>query len=491
MAVDPSTVYPSNVDPPEPDYPWGKARNVITPGDYSGTPWEAAFVNDLFGFFQAILTEAGLTPSGISDTARDSQFLRGLSLMLGRIVDNIAALRAFDDIQYGQVVWLKAHTNAGDGGHGPFRYIDGMAPATYTDDDYDVILPTGGDGSAAFLRIKATPYYTDSGAANAYVLTRPDGGPAVYSENLTVIFKPLAANTGPSTINVGGVGVVALVSSAGAALGGGELVTGRYTKARYTGSSFQLVSSGEAHLAGAETFTGPKTFEDILTVFGGYTSTSDGKVLIAGDENYSSSISLIEYGVSTQLVPYYGFEFKYDGATNKFLFRRYSASTTPSEIFEAPRNTGIINFLVAPTINGEALYHTGNLFNATPAANQTANAITATKTVDTNSTGFGALLLLASDGNYDEADASAASTMPCTALALETGTGSKLICKQGYVRNDSWSWTPGGLLYVDTTTGALTQTAPSGTGEVVQIVGNAETATVIYFNPEYTTIVLS
>jgi len=87
-------------------------------------------------------------------------------------------------------------------------------------------------------------------------------------------------------------------------------------------------------------------------------------------------------------------------------------------------------------------------------------------------------------GEYVLADASALTTMPCVALAVDTGTGaSKSLLKQGFIRDDTWAWTPGLPIYVSTTSGALTQTAPSTTGEYAQAVGYAETATIVYFNP--------
>lgn len=108
---------------------------------------------------------------------------------------------------------------------------------------------------------------------------------------------------------------------------------------------------------------------------------------------------------------------------------------------------------------------------------------TTTVTVDTNAVGIGAALVMASDGNFDEADADSATTMPCTALALETGVGSKLVLLSGYVRNDTWSWTVGGILYVSTTQGTMTQTAPSGTGDQIQPVGIAVASNIVYFFP--------
>jgi len=123
------------------------------------------------------------------------------------------------------------------------------------------------------------------------------------------------------------------------------------------------------------------------------------------------------------------------------------------------------------------------MLDPVPASDDTGNGVAATMTVDANATGVGAALYLVSDGNFDEADASAAATMPCSALALETGTGSKKVLLQGFLRNDGWTWTVGGRVYVSETTGALTQTQPSTASACVQPVGIATHADRIWFNP--------
>jgi len=97
------------------------------------------------------------------------------------------------------------------------------------------------------------------------------------------------------------------------------------------------------------------------------------------------------------------------------------------------------------------------------------------------------VLYLKSDGSYWKADADAATTMPgvvlCTGNANAGQAGPLLV--RGFARDDTWTWTVGGLIYVDTTAGSLTQTAPSATGDQVQILGYAKTADVIFFNPMY------
>ena len=102
-------------------------------------------------------------------------------------------------------------------------------------------------------------------------------------------------------------------------------------------------------------------------------------------------------------------------------------------------------------------------------------------------------LYMNSDGELYRADADTITTMPVIALAVESGTDgtTKEIITQGFVYNSDWSWTIGGLVYASGTLGGLTQTAPAGDNDVVQIVGWASSATSIYFDPDMTTIVLT
>ena len=122
------------------------------------------------------------------------------------------------------------------------------------------------------------------------------------------------------------------------------------------------------------------------------------------------------------------------------------------------------------------------ILDTEPSANLKATGDIAPMQVDVNATGFGAALYMASDGNYEDA----AATMPCIALALETGTGSKNVLLKGFIRNDGWNWASlGQPVYVSSTTGVLTQTKPAGAGDQVQIVGIATHADRIFFNPNY------
>ena len=128
-------------------------------------------------------------------------------------------------------------------------------------------------------------------------------------------------------------------------------------------------------------------------------------------------------------------------------------------------------------------------FPTTIAADHSANGIVISSVAGEN-LAFGDLCYRKSDGKYWKADANAASTMPGAVMALETisAAASGSFLKIGFARDDSWSWTVGGLIYASTDAGGLTQTAPSGSGDQVQVVGYAYSATVVYFNPDGTLI---
>lgn len=89
MAINPETQYPGKVNPGDADYPYGSARNVTTPGDGTGYPWEAAGVKDWQGFFQALLVSASIAPSGNPDTALSSQYLSALQKLLPTSLEGV------------------------------------------------------------------------------------------------------------------------------------------------------------------------------------------------------------------------------------------------------------------------------------------------------------------------------------------------------------------------------------------------------------------
>jgi hypothetical protein len=54
---------------------------------------------------------------------------------------------------------------------------------------------------------------------------------------------------------------------------------------------------------------------------------------------------------------------------------------------------------------------------------------------------------------------------------------------RGFFKNTSWSFTVGAPVYLSTTAGSLTSTQPTGTADIVRVVGYAIAADELYFNP--------
>jgi len=143
--------------------------------------------------------------------------------------------------------------------------------------------------------------------------------------------------------------------------------------------------------------------------------------------------------------------------------------------------------LTSPIINASTITGNQNV-GAVPASDHTVNGPT------TSIFNLGAtialmdLVYLGSSSKWLLTDADAASTAGgVLAICLDGGadTDPTTVALSGsFVRDDTWNWTPGATLYVDTATpGAITATAPSGTDDVIRVVGFAVTADVIYFNP--------
>lgn len=105
------------------------------------------------------------------------------------------------------------------------------------------------------------------------------------------------------------------------------------------------------------------------------------------------------------------------------------------------------------------------------------------------------LLYLGSGGKWLLADATAAATATgLLAIALAAGEDTEAIevaMPGSYIKDETWDWTPGAILYVSETTGEITATAPdSVTDAIVRIIGYAVTADIIFFNPsnDYVTL---
>ena len=101
----------------------------------------------------------------------------------------------------------------------------------------------------------------------------------------------------------------------------------------------------------------------------------------------------------------------------------------------------------------------------------------------------GAIYHYKSDGTWELADADAASTSDgLLAVALGASSDANGMLLRGMVTLDHDPGAVGDVLYLSTTAGDATATAPSGNGDIVRIIGYCLDASngQIWFNPDST-----
>lgn len=115
----------------------------------------------------------------------------------------------------------------------------------------------------------------DSGAANTYVLTPAQALPA-YTLGMVVEFVAANANTGASTLNISGLGAVAIKTVDGVALGLNDILAGQAVMVIHDGTAFRL-------LAVTKHYIDQLAFAASLPLQGG----NAGKILVTDGTNAS------------------------------------------------------------------------------------------------------------------------------------------------------------------------------------------------------------
>ena len=127
-----------------------------------------------------------------------------------------------------------------------------------------------------------------------------------------------------------------------------------------------------------------------------------------------------------------------------------------------------------------------------PSTDHTATGVVVSMASGESVAAFNAVYIR-SDGEVGPADADAATSMPAIGVALEAkgdGEATKILIA-GVLRDDTYNFTPGADIFVGTTAGAITATAPSGSGDTVQKIGVALSADSIYVNFNTTEVLLA
>lgn len=99
-----------------------------------------------------------------------------------------------------------------------------------------------------------------------------------------------------------------------------------------------------------------------------------------------------------------------------------------------------------------------------------------------------------SDGKFWKMDADAEATIKgmCVMATATIGVGANgVFLLRGLIRDNSWTWTVGAELWASCTPGNPTATKPSGSGDLLRLIGWAKHADYIWFDPDKTYVELS
>jgi hypothetical protein len=103
--------------------------------------------------------------------------------------------------------------------------------------------------------IRKLNYAADTGAADAYVVNLPVAL-AAHVPGMPLRFLAANSNTGASTINVCGLGAVAIVTPGGGALAAGAIVAGQVVSVAWDGTAYRMVSATANLPPASETVVG-------------------------------------------------------------------------------------------------------------------------------------------------------------------------------------------------------------------------------------------
>lgn len=208
MAIIPENEFAGKIDPADSEYPLGKARNVSVSGDGTGTPWNETYINDDFGFKQALLEKGQVTPNSAPDTAENSQYLRAMQNVTSVALADMSNVQDIDDdnlvnsVKFTMRGWHPGSSVGGGGfhydptipksNHDGGRYISTTVPWTLTTPDFtNGVGETDPGGTGVLVRdvSKGRVDFADYGVKYDYLV-----GPNTGTDN-QVMFQA-ALNSG-------------------------------------------------------------------------------------------------------------------------------------------------------------------------------------------------------------------------------------------------------------------------------------------------------
>ncbi|MGJ0430869.1 hypothetical protein [Methylobacter sp.] len=147
-----------------------------------------------------------------------------------------------------------------------------------------------GATTASHDDLSSTTYLTDTGTANAIVVT-PSPAWTAYSAGKGFTFKAAYSNTGATTIKVNSLATISVVGQDGTAVPAGTIIAGGVYTVRFDGTSFKLLSHGNTRFKGNEINVTPASGTDVTIK-----NTSTGSIYL--NTNGGSSFRVTSTGVA-------------------------------------------------------------------------------------------------------------------------------------------------------------------------------------------------
>ncbi|MBI6554686.1 tail fiber protein [Pseudomonas veronii] len=201
--------YPGRFNNPSAGYPGGSFKNRTTPTAKDGSYLEKDWANDKEGFFQSLLSAAGITANGAVDAVGASQFFD--------------ALQALKQIQAGT-----AFTTAGSAG--ALTLTPTPAISAYSAPQrFRVKFSRASTGSDTLnisgLGVKSIKQYNSTGAKVAAVFALNQLADVEYDGTDMVVLDPLPSAAVQATESVSGIAKIATSTTVGAGTNDTDIVT--------------------------------------------------------------------------------------------------------------------------------------------------------------------------------------------------------------------------------------------------------------------------
>ena len=211
MALKLNERYPGRFDNPSADYPQGSFKNRTTPTAKDGSYLERDWANDKEGFFQSLIAEASIVPSGAVDKVGASQFFDALNTVIAKTA-------------VGRLIGVRNFSSSGT-----YTYT----PTAGTKSVVVEVQGAGGSGGGTAATSAGQAAVGGGGAAGAYTKGRFTSG----FSGLTVTVGIGGAQTAAGNNN-GNAGATSSFGALLTALGGGGGAGG------LASSSFPFASAG-------------------------------------------------------------------------------------------------------------------------------------------------------------------------------------------------------------------------------------------------------